>query len=164
MAGRSPTTGWQGPLRAAGAVFVLGFLVVWLIKPIGNPCPDLGRLPQGSTASSSPSFGPPGTRTCTYQAAGGIEATARYVPWLDWALLLLLAGIAAAGVALASPATAEERAPRPERPEREPRAAREKRAPREPRAPRAPRTPPAGGERDAAERERARRERAERNR
>jgi len=140
-------------------VFLLGFLVVWLIKPIGNPCPDLGRLPQGSSASSSPSFGPPGTRTCTYTAAGGTEATSKYVPWLDWILLSLLAGIVAAGISLASPAM---RTQRPEPAEREPREPRE--PPHEPREPRAERTPPATGERDAAERERARRERAERQR
>ncbi len=164
MPGRSPTTRWQGPLRAAGAVFLLGFLAVWLIKPIGEPCPDLERLPPGSTASSSPSFVPPGARTCTYTAAGGTEATSKYVPWLDWIVLLLLAALAGGAVAIASPARRAERAPRPEPAEREPRASREPHAPHAARAPRAERAPSAAGERDAAERERARRERAERNR
>ena len=99
-----PPPGWQGPLRAAAAVFVVGFLVVWLVKPIGNPCPDLERLPQGSTASSSPSFSPPGSRTCTYTAAGGTQATSKYVPWLDWIVLLLLAAVVAGAVRALSPA------------------------------------------------------------
>ena len=105
----------------------LGFLVVWLIKPIGNPCPDLERLPQGSTASSSPSFAPPGTRTCTYTAAGGTKATSKYVPWLDWIVLLLLAaGVGRRGaVAALSPARARGRRARTAPPRRrapEPRA------------------------------------------
>lgn len=182
-----PPASWQGPLRIAVAVFVAGFLVVWLIKPIGNPCPDLDRLPQGSSATSSPSFSPPGARTCTYTAAGGIRAESKYLPWLDWIVLLLLAAVAAAAATVLSPvsgggtarAPRAEREPRAPRQPRAPRAAREPRAPQAGRAPsldRAPREdpppsppptepdPPSSpvGERDAAERERARRERAER--
>jgi len=148
-------TGWQGPLRAGVAVLLAGLLVVWLVKPIGDACPDLGRLPLGTTASSSPSFAPPLTRTCTYTTSGGIQAHARYVPWLDWLLLVLLATLVVGAVRLVSPAGGE-RGP-----------AREPRAPREPRAekpPRAAREPPASAERDDAERERARRERAGRSR
>ena len=147
MSGRGPAS-WQGPLRAAVAVFVVGFLFVWLVRPLGNPCPDLASLPQGSTASSSPSLAPPGSRTCTYAATAGIKATARYVPWLDWIVLLLVAAAVAGVVRMLSPAA--ERPSRAERP---------------------PRTAPGGdpscgsaGERDAAERERARQERAARDR
>jgi len=93
-----PSHRWQGPLRAAAAVFIAGFLVVWLVKPIVDPCPELDRLPQGSTASSSPSFAPPGTRTCTYTAAGGTQARATRVPWLDWIVLMLLAALVAGAV------------------------------------------------------------------
>jgi hypothetical protein len=165
--GAAPS-GWRGPLRAAVAVFVAGFLVVWLVKPIGNPCPDVGRLPQGSSASSSPSLSPPGSRTCTYTAVGGIEATAGYVPWLDWVVLLLLAALVAGAVRVASPAArgARERpAGRPPRAERRPRAERAPRAerPAPPPADREPPRPPSS-ERDAADRERARRERAARDR
>ncbi|MEJ7798520.1 MAG: hypothetical protein WKF42_08480 [Solirubrobacteraceae bacterium] len=145
----SASARWQGPLRAAVAIFVLGALVVWLVKPIGNPCPDLDRLPQGSTAKSSPSFAPPGTRTCSYIAAGGTQATAKYVPWLDWMVLLLLAALAGGAVRLASPAGRSRPAERP---------ARAQRPPRDERPPAAPL------QRDDAERERARRERAERDR
>jgi len=174
--------GVQGPLRLAVAIVVVGVLAVWLVKPIGDPCPDLDRLPQGSRAKSSPSFSPPLTRTCTYTAAIGIEARARYVPWMDWIVIVLIAGVAGAAAHFVSPAT-RSRAPRapnlPREPrrQREPRAApiaREPRAAPEPGEPRAapvapePRERPSsdghGGERDAAERERARRERAERAR
>jgi len=135
---------WQGPLRAAVAIFLAGALVVWLVKPIGEPCPDLERLPAGSTARSSPSLTPPGTRTCTYTAAGGTEARSSYVPWLDWIVLVLLAALVAGGIRVVSPAGRA--APR--------RSARVRpAAPREGRA-----------EHDAAARERARRERAERDR
>jgi hypothetical protein len=150
-----------GPLRAAVAIFVLGALVVWLVTPIGNPCPDLGQLPPGSTSGSAPSFTPPLTRTCTYRTPEATEARSRYVPWLDWLVLALVAGVAAAGVRVASTAGGGAR------PERPPplRAAR----PRPVRAarPRPARGPPAGDrtqERGADERERARRERAERAR
>jgi len=145
-------------LRLAAAIFVVGVLFVWLVKPIGNACPDLGRLPQGSSAQSSPSFSPPGTRTCEYTAAGGIKATSRYVPWIDWILLLLVAAVAGGGARMLSPAGRDTGAAREPLPEREPRIAR----PPKPRRPEP--EPPARGERDAAERERARQERAERAR
>jgi len=183
-----PSHRWQGPLRAAAAVFIAGFLVVWLVKPIGDPCPELDRLPQGSTASSSPSFAPPGARTCTYTAAGGTQARATRVPWLDWIVLVLLAALVAGAVRAASPAG---RGPQQERAPRPPRVPRPRRAPRPARAKgvrgvssahdEKPHTPPGAvdrpargrgaaarakpaPERDAAERERARRERAERDR
>jgi hypothetical protein len=173
----------QGPLRLAVAVLVVGVLVVWLVKPIGNPCPDLDRLTQGSTATSAPSFSPPLTRTCTYTAALGIEARVRYVPWLDWLVIALIAAVAGGVARLVSPAGRRPREPRPAkeppaarpgrpakeppaaRPAKEPPAARPERPAKEPRAARPskePRAAAGGAERDAAERERARRERAER--
>ena len=181
----SPPSGWQGPVRAAVAVLVVGFLVVWLVKPIGNPCPDLASLPSGSTASSSPSFSPPGARTCTYTVAGGTEARVKHVPWLDWIVLLLLAAAAGGAVRFLSPAGRQaregrlpprEREPRATRqpkpsepepePERAPRAARQPKPPKPERAPRASagQEPPRTTERDAADRERARQERAARDR
>jgi hypothetical protein len=172
---RTGPTGWQGPLRAAVAVFVVGFLFVWLVKPLGNPCPDLASLPQGSTASSSPSFSPPGSRTCTYAATAGIKATAKYVPWLDWIVLLLVAAAVGGAVRVLSPAGRSAKGERAARPQRPPRTEREPRAERQPHGapagdpPRAPegdppRAPAPAGERDAAERERARQERAARDR
>ena len=144
-------------MRLAIAVFLAGALSVWLIKPIGNPCPDLSRLPQGSSAKSSPSFSPPGSRTCTYTAAGGIQATSKYMPWLDWIVLLLLAGVAAGAVRALVPASGGAREPRAAK---EPRALRAAEEPRDP-----PPAAPTSAERDAAERERARAERdARRNR
>lgn len=111
----------QGAVRAALAVFLLGVLGVWLIKPIGNPCPDLGRLPAGSQSSSSPSFAPPLTRSCTYTTADGTQARKRYVPVVDWLILAVVAGVAGAGVGLVGPgrpaverAAAPDRAPPPE--------------------------------------------------
>ncbi|MEA2233856.1 MAG: hypothetical protein QOD83_3672 [Solirubrobacteraceae bacterium] len=92
----------KGQLRVAAVVFVFGFLVIWLIQPIGNPCPDRGALPKGSSKSSSPSFAPPGTRTCTYTTPEGTKARFHYVPWLDWFVLAVLAGLAAAAVRLAA--------------------------------------------------------------
>jgi hypothetical protein len=181
----------QGPLRLAAAILLVGVLGVWLVKPIGNPCPDLGRLPQGSTASSSPSFSPPLTRTCTYDAAGGIQARASYVPWLDWIVIALIAGLAGLAANLAAPGGRRSRPPREEpvaraprpaasasRPAPAPRPQRERAARDAPRAPAGERDAPAGerdaptGERDAAERERdaptgrdaAERERARRER
>ena len=153
----SPPSGWQGPVRAAVAVLVVGFLVVWLVKPIGNPCPDLASLPSGSTASSSPSFSPPGARTCTYTVAGGTEARVKHVPWLDWIVLVLLALAAGGAVRFLSPAGRQAREGRLSPREREPRADREPRAS-------AGREPSGPTERDAADRERARQERAARDR
>lgn len=134
-------------LRIAATVLVLGALVVWLVAPIGNPCPDLGRLPSGSTSASSPSFSPPLTRRCTYTTTDGTRARSRYVPWLDWIVLLLVAGAAATVARFVGGS-----------------AARGERAPRAPRAPREPRAPKQPAARDDAERERARAERSRRDR
>ncbi|MGI8730022.1 MAG: hypothetical protein ACR2LK_08560 [Solirubrobacteraceae bacterium] len=152
---------WRGALRIAVAILLVGALAVWLVKPIGDACPDLGGLPQGSTASSSPSFSPPLTRTCTYTAAGGTRATSRYVPVMDWFVLLLVSGAVALVVGAVMPAA---RAGRGSRPASDPRARGVTRGDAESRAAREPSRAPASGERDDAGRERARRERAERNR
>jgi hypothetical protein len=149
-------------LRIAATVVVLGALAVWLVAPVGNACPDLGRLPSGSSASSSPSLKPPLTRTCTYTTPEGTEAHARYVPWLDWILLVLLAAVAATVARLVG--SSGGRAPRAPKAPAEPRAEREPKASREPKPQREPRAPDRAGVRDDAERERARRERAERAR
>ena len=93
----------RGALRAAAAVLLLGVLAVWLIRPIGNPCPDLGKLPSGSTSSSSPSFSPPLTRMCTYTTPDATKARRRYVPVLDVLLLALIAGTVGGGIALLGP-------------------------------------------------------------
>jgi hypothetical protein len=105
----------RGALRAAAAVLLLGVLVVWLIRPIGNPCPDLGKLPSGSTSSSSPSFTPPLTRMCTYTTPDATKARRRYVPVLDVVVLALIAGLAGGAIALLGP---QRRAPRPAGPRR----------------------------------------------
>jgi hypothetical protein len=137
------------PLRTAGAVFLLGLLVVWLITPIGNACPDVGKLPSGSRGESAPSFAPPLTRTCTYTTPEGTKARKRYVPVVDVLALALVAALVGGGIALAGPGGA----PRP---------------PREPKPPR--HEPGAAGpeltrsERDEAGRQRARAERAARRR
>ncbi len=86
--------------RVALVVFLIGALGVWLIRPIGDACPDIGKLPAGSRSNSAPSLAPPFTRTCTYTTAGGIEAHQRYVPIVDWIVLGVLAGVVALGVAL----------------------------------------------------------------
>ena len=170
-------------VRVGLAVFVVGVLGVWLVKPIGDACPDVGLLPAGSQSSSSPSFAPPLTRTCTYTTADGTEAHKRYVPIVDWLILAVVAGVAGAGVGLLGPGSARpERAPKPERaprPERAPkpesapkpeRAPRPERAPKPERAPRPERAPkpepapapPETAEERAAQREREREERARR--
>lgn len=156
-----------GAIRAAAVVFLLGVLVVWLIRPIGSSCPDVDKLPAGSTGSSAPSFAPPLTRTCTYETPDGTQARKRYVPVVDWLLLAVIAGIAGAAVGLAGGGGGQPRAPRAERRPREQRPPRVERAPRsgprdpEPEPERGP--PPAAvappSEQDAAEREHARRER-----
>jgi hypothetical protein len=178
-------------VRLAIALLVVGLLAVWLVQPIGNPCPDLGRLPRGSTASSTPSFSPPLTRTCTYTAAGGVQAHARYVPWLDWIVLVLLAGLAGGVAGVVSPSARQPRGraqerdahpapakapreppvakaprePRPANPRHEPPTAKAPHEPRPAKAPRAARgRPPGDGERDAGERDAAARERARRER
>jgi hypothetical protein len=140
----------RSSLRAAALVLFLGFLVVWLIGPFGNRCPDRGVLPRGSSTTSSPSFVPPGTRTCTYTTPEGTRATVHIVPWPSWLALALLATLAAGAVRLTA---------------RDPRAAGELRARRQ-RPPRNERhrSRTQRSERDASDRERARRERAERAR
>lgn len=155
--------------RAALAVFVLGVLAVWLVKPIGDACPDLGRLPAGSTGTSAPSFAPPLTRTCTYTTADATQATKRYVPFVDWLVLAVVAGVVGTGVGLAGPGTPRpERARVPKRPgrapplARAPRPARVKRASRVAAAPPAEPVPPPASEDRAGAREREREERARR--
>ena len=165
----------QGALRAALAVFALGVLGVWLVKPIGDACPDVGRLPAGSQSSSSPSFAPPLTRTCTYTTADGTKARKRYVPIVDWLVLGVVAGVVAVGVGLAGPgappverAAKRQPASRPRRAPRAPKPGRAKRAPRTAAPPRASEPAPApvvGGpdpEDRATARERERQERARR--
>ncbi|MEA2156575.1 MAG: hypothetical protein QOE11_2715 [Solirubrobacteraceae bacterium] len=141
-------------LRIAATVFVLGVLAVWLVAPIGNACPDVGRLPSGSRSSSSPSLSPPLTRRCTYTTPEGTQAHARYVPWLDWIVLALLAAVVSTLARFVrAPAPREQSAAAPrERPVAAPRAARESLRRDDTRG------------RDQAERERARQERAERAR
>lgn len=179
-----------GAVRVAAAVFVLGVLAVWLVKPIGNACPDVSRLPPGSTSSSATSFAPPLTRTCTYSTADGTQARQRYVPIVDWLVLAVVAGLAGAGVGLLGPgsSTPAEREPRTQRKPPATLTLRDRRArgadgdrPERPSSAPPPTSPPtikppvgerspaaerardaAERERDAAERERARQERARR--
>lgn len=99
-----------GALRAAAAILLVGVLVVWLIRPIGNACPDLGKLPAGSTASSAPSFTPPPTRMCTYSTADGTKAHKRYVPVVDVLLLAVLAGAVGGAIGLLGPGRRRARA------------------------------------------------------
>lgn len=150
----------RGAMRAALAAFAIGVLGVWLVKPIGDACPDIGRLPAGSQSSSAPSFAPPLTRTCTYTTADGTQARQRYVPVVDWLIVAVVAGVVGAGVGLLGPA-----APRSEH---APKAAREPRAAKPARAiTGAPRSaedgaaPPSEDDRALA-RERERQERARR--
>ena len=101
-----------GALRAGAAIFVIGLLFVWLIRPIGNACPDVDKLPSGSSASSAPSFAPPLTRTCTYSTLDGTKARKRYVPVLDLVVLLVAAAVVGGGIGLAGPGRAAPRQPR----------------------------------------------------
>lgn len=149
----------SGAVRAGLAIFVVGLLLVWLIRPIGSACSDLDKLPSGSQGSSAPSFAPPLTRTCTYTTPEGTKARTRYVPVLDVLALLLVSGLVGGAIAVAGPG-GRERAPKPPR---RPRAERTLRSARREPPPEA--WPPSADEeqarreRDAAERERARRER-----
>ncbi|HEX4364263.1 MAG TPA: hypothetical protein VHZ75_06890 [Solirubrobacteraceae bacterium] len=108
-----------GAIRAGVAVFLLGVVVVWLIAPIRNACPDVGLLPPGSTSSSAPSFSPPLTRMCTYTTPDGTKARKRYVPIVDWLILAVIAGVVGAGIGLLGPAARSdyERDPPPSRPD-----------------------------------------------
>jgi hypothetical protein len=109
-----------GVLRSAGAILLIGVLVVWLIRPIGSACPDLDKLPTGSTGSSAPSFAPPLTRMCTYSTPEGTQARKRYVPVVDVLLLAVLAGAAGGAIGLLGPGRRRASPPRragPPRPE-----------------------------------------------
>ncbi|MBW3609339.1 MAG: hypothetical protein KY463_13525, partial [Actinobacteria bacterium] len=99
-------------MRAGVAVFLIGLLFIWLVRPIGNPCPDVDKLPSGSDGSSAPSFVPPLTRTCTYSTPDGTQARRRYVPLIDLVALLFAAGVVGAAIGLAGPGRRE---PRPQR-------------------------------------------------
>lgn len=101
-----------GAARAALFILVLGVLVVWLARPIGDACPDLGRLPPGSSASSKPSLTPPLTRMCTYTTPDGTNARKRYVPLLDWLVLGVVAGIAGIAITRLGPQPPQPRAQR----------------------------------------------------
>lgn len=153
----------RGAIRAALAVFALGALGVWLVKPIGDACPDVGRLPAGSQSSSSPSFAPPLTRTCTYTTADGTEARQRYVPVVDWLIVAVVAGVVGTGVGLSGPGTRRpERAPEPAREPRAPRAAKPARPARRSARSSDDGAPPPSEEDRALARERERQERARR--
>lgn len=93
----------RGGIRAGVAILLIGLLFVWLVRPIGNPCPDVGKLPGGSQASSATSFAPPLTRTCTYSTPDGTQARRRYVPVVDLLALLVVAGLAGGAIGLAGP-------------------------------------------------------------
>jgi hypothetical protein len=148
-------------VQVALAVFLVGVLGVWLVKPIGDACPDVGRLPAGSTSGSSPSFAPPLTRTCTYATADGTEVHKRYVPVVDWLILAVVAGVAGAGVSLLGPGTARpERAPKAKRAPKPARAPTPKRTSRP--TPAAPAAPAQTAEDRATQRDRERLERARR--
>ena len=114
--------------RAGVAIFVIGLLFAWLVRPIGNACPDVDKLPSGSKGSSAPSFAPPLTRNCTYTTPDGTQARKRYVPLLDLVALLLGAGVVGAAVGMAGPAGREGRARRAPVPAERERARREREA------------------------------------
>lgn len=115
-------------IRAGVAIFVIGLLFVWLVRPIGNACPDVDKLPSGSDGSSAPSLAPPLTRNCTYTTPDGTQARKRYVPLLDLVALLFLAGVVGGAVGLAGPAGREGRAQRTPAPAARERARREREA------------------------------------
>jgi hypothetical protein len=102
----------MGGMRAGVAILLIGLLFVWLIRPVGNPCPDVDKLPSGSHGASAPSFAPPLTRTCTYSTPDGTQARRRYVPLVDLLALLVVASVAGGAIGLAGPGR---RAPGPRR-------------------------------------------------
>ena len=108
-----------GAARAAMFILLLGVLVVWLVRPIGSACPDVDKLPAGSSASSKPSFTPPLTRMCTYTTPDGTKARKRYVPLLDWLVLGVVAALAGVAITAFGPAGRRAPAQRPRR-ERQP--------------------------------------------
>lgn len=149
----------RGGVRAGVAIFVVGLLFIWLIRPIGDACSDLDKLPSGSEGSSAASFAPPLTRTCTYTTPEGTKARRRYVPVLDVLALLLVAGVVGGAIGLVGPG-ARERAPQPPRPAKQKKPDRSAlRVPPPVAEPPSEAEEQARRERDAAERERARQER-----
>jgi hypothetical protein len=143
------------PIRAGLAIVVIGLLFIWLIRPIGNPCPDVDKLPSGSSGSSAPSFAPPLTRICTYSTPDGTQARQRYVPLLDLVALVFVAGLGGGAISLAGHGRrAPPRRPRSAAPPRPPRPK------REPNEAHAPPPPPAADEQTRHERDEAQRERA----
>lgn len=145
-------------VRAGVAIFVVGLLFIWLVRPIGSACPDVDKLPSGSEGSSAPSFAPPLTRTCTYTTPDGTKARKRYVPLLDLVALLFVSGVVGGAIGMAGPGGRERRA-------RSQRAPAPERAPLpEPDVWPALTDEPSQEQRDGAERERARREREARRR
>ena len=103
----------RGGIRTGVTIFVIGLLFVWLVRPIGNACPDVDKLPSGSEGSSNPSFAPPLTRNCTYTTPDGTRARKRYLPLLDLAALLFVAGAVGGAIGMAGPAAREGSAPGP---------------------------------------------------
>ncbi|HVF77706.1 MAG TPA: hypothetical protein VNA28_05370 [Solirubrobacteraceae bacterium] len=149
----------SGGVRAGVVVFAVGLLFIWLIRPIGNACSDLDKLPSGSVASSAPSFAPPFTRTCTYTTPEGTKARRRYVPALDLLALLLVAVIVGGAIGLAGPGGRERASKPPHKPKPpEPERSEQWETPLDAQPPAADEEQ-ARRDRDAAERERARLER-----
>jgi hypothetical protein len=160
-----------GGIRAGLAIFLIGLLLVWLIRPIGNPCPDVDKLPDGSTGSSAPSLAPPLTRICTYSTPDGTRARKRYLPLIDLVALLFVAAVGGA-IGRAARGRRESGPPRVHRPQGTQRSGGAPAPPPEAAAEQArrerdvarPERDAAQPERDADERDRARQERQARRR
>jgi hypothetical protein len=101
----------RAPLIVAGVVLIAGFLWAWELG-FETTCGLSGA--EGSSSRVEPAWWPPGTSRCVVENPDGTVTADAMVPWFEWAVVLLLAAVAAAATAVSAWALRTLTAPRRE--------------------------------------------------